>query len=170
LQGAEVNGEFNQCQAPQLFSQALSPHQNQLVSRSQGKRKLQGLVPNQEGSRELLLPHKDWKYLMVKVIIIDAEKKEVRLADISSELSELQRIVKGYIELALRWPNKDILYVDEEGLCKDYQYGFHINGRQFVGNGVVTGLKGSAQVDVVSTLEEIRDSVKFLSKVEPQNN
>lgn len=97
----------------------------------------------------------------MKVIIIDAEKKDVRVEDIENKLSELQKAVGGYIEIGYRFPNKDILYVDEEGLFKGYLFGFEIDGRKFVGNGIIAGLKKSVVVDTVSDVEDIKKTIKF---------
>jgi hypothetical protein len=101
----------------------------------------------------------------MKVIIIDSEKKEIRVEKMGNLLSTLQKVVGGYIELALRFPNEDALYVDEEGLLKNYLVGFEIDGRRFVGNGVITGLKKSQMVNAFSNVGEIRKMVMFYTIV-----
>lgn len=86
------------------------------------------------------------------------EKKiEVRLEVVNLDL--LQGYVNGYIEAV--HPDSispaDVLYVDEEGLFKDYDYGFIIDGQRILGNGVIVGPdKNRRVVDSLTNLEDIK--------------
>jgi hypothetical protein len=77
----------------------------------------------------------------IKVIFINARKREIELVEIENRLEPLQNLVQGYIECAFRLPNGDELFVNEEGLLKDFAFGFKIAGghQPFLGNGVVVG-------------------------------
>jgi hypothetical protein len=55
-------------------------------------------------------------------------------------LKDMQAHVGGYIELAQRFPQGDVLYVDEEGLLKNYKTAFRLPSSQwFMGNGLICG-------------------------------
>lgn len=105
---------------------------------------------------------------MVKVIIIDSAKKEIREALVENKLEVFQEIVGGYIEQASRSLNGDILYVDEDGIYRDYQTGFFFRenfDQRLLGDGVITGLdKEGNTVDVVTTVEIVKNQVKFFDK------
>jgi hypothetical protein len=106
---------------------------------------------------------------MLRVIIIDAQKKEVREETISADghgLEGLQNIVGGLIEAAFR-TDKDVLYVDEEGLLKAYNYGFSFIGAPqalYAGNGVMAGIGEDGETAACTeSLEAVRSKVIFHS-------
>ena len=74
----------------------------------------------------------------MRALFINAEAKTVTEID-GSTLEGLQKCVGGYIETAMALPTKDTLFVDEDGLSKNYAFGFVLLGMPFVGNGVVVG-------------------------------
>lgn len=85
-----------------------------------------------------------------------------------SGLADLKRMVGGYIECAKHWPNGDVLYVDEEGMLKNYAYGFEIEGghQPFFGNGVLVGRElghdTADTADPTVTLGELAQQIEFL--------
>lgn len=105
-----------------------------------------------------------------KIIVIDSKNKKVYESNYK-EVSDLQKIVGGYIELAHEI-NKgdsinDIVFVNDEGLLCEPRYFFTIKGgyQPFAGNGVVVGtnIKNGKSINVQSTLEEIENNVSFFS-------
>jgi hypothetical protein len=76
----------------------------------------------------------------MKAIWINAESRSMELVEYQG-LADLQRMVGGYIEVAHRFGNGDILFVDEEGLGKDPKAWIIVIGahQPFAGNGVITG-------------------------------
>lgn len=104
-----------------------------------------------------------------KVIIIDAEKKQV-YESTSKGLPDLQKVVGGYIELAheiqIKGDLSDSIYVNDEGLFGAKHF-FEFKGahQPFAGNGVVVGtdLDSGETTDVQSSLNDIKSKVKFLS-------
>lgn len=83
-------------------------------------------------------------------------------------LEDLQTLVGGYIECAYRYPNGDVLYVDEEGLFKQVDHWFAIPERTdqpFAGNGVLVGPERGPDTvetfDPVHTVEQLRRKVAF---------
>lgn len=83
-----------------------------------------------------------------------------------SELEDLQARVSGYIELAHRFDNQDVLFVNEEGLLHNPQHFFTIPGghQPFAGNGIIVGtnpMKPEDSGDAKTDLEELKKSVQF---------
>lgn len=90
---------------------------------------------------------------------------EVMIEDKHS-LDILQKLVGGYIEVAVRLDNQDVIYVDEEGLLKKYEVFFEYEGahQPFAGNGVMVGTNSKgADVDCKTTLEELKAKIAFYS-------
>lgn len=78
----------------------------------------------------------------MKAIKLTADSRTVTEVDIPNTIEALWEHVGGYIELALRFPNGDVLYVDEEGLIKGGPKTFQVwedEQRIFAGNGVIVG-------------------------------
>ena len=103
----------------------------------------------------------------MKAILIDAKNQQVRYDDNKGQLEDLYRVMGvDMIEIAEHWKNGDTLYVDEEGLINGTDYGFEINGHQYVGNGLIYGLDVSSENGngpVVSKVEDLQ--VKFFKLV-----
>lgn len=75
---------------------------------------------------------------------INAEKMEITEVQIDREnsLADLQEKAGGPIQLCHEFSDGSVCFVDENGLMKDYTYGFKIIGSRhefFVGNGIVVG-------------------------------
>jgi hypothetical protein len=79
----------------------------------------------------------------MRALHIDAaarQVREVQLPDRGSQIKALHALVGGYIEVAHRFPNGDVMFVDEEGLLKGPEHFFDIGAHQpFAGNGVIVG-------------------------------
>jgi len=100
---------------------------------------------------------------MRKAIHINAEAKTISICEIQS-LEDMQALVGGYIEPVhyTKGLGQAQLYVNEEGLYKDYKYGFSIDGYGFVGNGFITcGVK-----DVDVSVQDITPRVVWLGEKE----
>jgi Domain of unknown function (DUF3846) len=103
----------------------------------------------------------------MKVFLIDSLHKKVTEIKIKDEnnLKEFQDLVGGRIEVGAYLPNGDVVYVNEEGLYGQLLTFFSV-GKSFplTGKGIVvgTGSEGDSKTPI-STLEEVINSVKFLS-------
>jgi hypothetical protein len=106
--------------------------------------------------------------MMIKVIVIDPFKNEIREDSYDGSLEGLYKL--GNFELFDVGPtfeNGDSVYVDDEGLLKDNQEFFVMAGYQqpLAGIGVVIGTDEEGEsVDCKSSLEEIKNKVMFVSK------
>jgi hypothetical protein len=83
-------------------------------------------------------------------------------------LSDLQRMVGGYIEIIHCWDNGDVIFGDEEGLLKGLTTWFRLEGydRPFAGNAVVVGAEDeddSATADPTITLDQLTAIVTFIT-------
>lgn len=113
----------------------------------------------------------------MRAIYVDAEKREVREVELEhghrrdvagrgAHLRDLQRLVGGFITIALVLGNGDTLYVDDEGLLKSPENFFYIaaTGQPFAGNGVLVGpaTRGGYDSAALSTLDAVRAAVTFI--------
>lgn len=108
----------------------------------------------------------------MKALWINSEKQEITVVDYAG-LTDLQRMVGGYIEVGMSWPNGDVLFVDEEGLLKPKAHWFMIEGNRqpLGGNGIVVGREDydkatdkETQLDVATTVEQLTPQVRFLTR------
>lgn len=76
----------------------------------------------------------------MKALWIRADKRTVEEADYVS-LSDLQRMVGGTLCVAHRFDNKDVVFVDDDGMMKRSNEFFILMGghQPFCGNGVLVG-------------------------------
>jgi len=104
----------------------------------------------------------------MKSIFIDAKNQQVSYVENKGQLEDLYRIMEvEMIQIAEHWKNGDTLYVDEEGLINGTNFGFEINGNQYVGNGLIYGLSLDDPGGNGSALTRIEDlKIKFF-KLEP---
>jgi uncharacterized protein DUF3846 len=103
----------------------------------------------------------------MKAYWINATAQTISAVEYSG-LADLHRMIDGYIELAKMWPDRTVLYVDEEGLFKQRTAWFSIAGKSepLAGNGVVVGPEigdSAATADPGLTLEALRGEVRFLT-------
>lgn len=108
---------------------------------------------------------------MMRAILIDAAARTITEIDIEkgadSGAHALERAIGCDIfQMAMNYPNGDVLYVDEEGLLKPAPHWFRVrSGHQaFAGNGVLLGSDNQGEsVDVKTTLDDLRATVTFMS-------
>jgi hypothetical protein len=99
-----------------------------------------------------------------RAIFIDAKNKSVTEIAIS-QLEDLQSAVEGYIEIGVKFASTDVLFVNEEGLLRGFDYGFYIEGcnQMFIGNGIIVGTTRSGNnADVEISLDAIRARTHFI--------
>jgi hypothetical protein len=115
---------------------------------------------------------------MIKAIYIDAAARDVReitLPDNQNDrLTELQRLVGGYVESAWRTDADDVLWVDEEGMFKAQHAFFRFAPRgdyPLAGNGVMVGRERLdrhgdliGQDDPSWTVDQVRQAVSFVDR------
>lgn len=89
--------------------------------------------------------------------------KEKTVEEVQYEgLPDLQRMVGGPLELAMRWGSGDVLYVDEEGMFKYPDFIIVRDGHQpFAGNGVYVGRETGDTRPPKRTLAEVTAMVSF---------
>ena len=100
----------------------------------------------------------------MKAIMIDAKNRTVDFVNNLGDLSAMYDAIGcEMVQIGEYNPdNGDTLWVDEEGLLKNYQYGFVYNGRQYVGNGIIYGSNiGGDNCSVRGTLEDVIPELLF---------
>jgi hypothetical protein len=97
---------------------------------------------------------------MAKVIFINAQQGKVEEVEVKDVLGDTQALVGGYVQQVpfVRNLSGSNLWVDEEGLCKGYNFGFAMDGHEFSGNGVVSTLSNK---HTKMTLEQVSKRVQF---------
>lgn len=96
---------------------------------------------------------------MPKVIFINAKEQKLEERVVEG-LKDMQGLVGGYIQTVpfIQKLGRDNLVVDEDGLFKNYGYGFWFDGNEFAGDGFVGTLtKG----DTKQTLENLKKRIQF---------
>jgi hypothetical protein len=102
----------------------------------------------------------------IKLLVIDAEKKQIYEKEIDSSLKSMQSIVGGYIECAHNFKNKNEIYVNEEGLFREGTIkGFVVFGahQPFAGSGFVVSVdeKGNF-IDSTMNIKDLEMLVKYV--------
>lgn len=111
------------------------------------------------------------KNLGIRALVIDAANREVREIRLSSneseQLSQAQEIVGGYIESAVRLPNEDTIFVNDEGLLTEPEHFFLVAGypKPLAGNGIIMGAdpETGETANVKTSLETLAKNVSFAS-------
>jgi hypothetical protein len=107
---------------------------------------------------------------MAKAILIDPRDVSVKYVEYEATVDAIQTMIGGYLQLAHVFPSGDVLYVDEEGLCKNLTPGptdkatcFCVHAHQvFAGKGVVVGEdEQGGLTDVKMTVPEILMRTRF---------
>lgn len=103
---------------------------------------------------------------MLKIIFIDARKKEISILRLEGNvLSECQRLVEGYIQSVYNIDEGNEIYADEDGLMKNYRYGFsllHNPAQIYVGNGIVMRHnKEGEEIDTNVSVKMLKMVVRF---------
>jgi hypothetical protein len=103
----------------------------------------------------------------MKAIFIDAKNRQISYNDNKGQLEDLYRILEvDMVQIAEYWDNGDTLWVDEEGLINGTDFGFQINGKQYVGNGLIYGTNRENPENHDSALTDIKAlKIKFFKLV-----
>ena len=67
----------------------------------------------------------------MKVLLVEPNEAP-RITEVENELTVLQALVGGYIEVITPWPDPVLLVCDEEGLYKDTPWNRGIKGSFFL--------------------------------------
>ena len=96
---------------------------------------------------------------------IDATNRTVEVVKIQQpgRLQEYYKLIGcDLVEAGARLPNEDCIYIDEEGLLVDNEFGFLVNGQPLMGNGVWIGTtEGGRDRAPRTTLEAARAAIQF---------
>lgn len=114
-----------------------------------------------------------------RAYFIDSARREI--TEVGWEaISDLHKMLGGYIETAMQFRNGDVIYVDDEGLLKSQQHFFAVwsmrSDQAFAGHGVLVGREeegpqfpgGFTVHDPRTSLAEIKRLVSFHSIAEMQ--
>jgi len=102
----------------------------------------------------------------MKAIKIDAAKRKVIEIEIIG-LTDMQEAVGGLIEVGHYFPGSpDVIYVDEEGLLKNPEHFFMIEGEteMLAGNGLIVGTNRltGASANCITPIEYIKKQVMWM--------
>jgi hypothetical protein len=76
----------------------------------------------------------------MKAIFINAKEQTVSIIDSKGQLEDLYLTLGvNMVEIGMYYENGDTLWVDEEGLINGTDFGFQLDGREYVGNGLIFG-------------------------------
>jgi hypothetical protein len=103
----------------------------------------------------------------MKAIFIDAKNRQVSIVENKGQLEDKYLTLNvNMVEIGRYYPNGDTLWVDEEGLINGTDYGFILDGIEFVGNGLIYGTnRENPELDAsaVTPLERIK--VEFFTLI-----
>lgn len=103
----------------------------------------------------------------MKAIFINAKEQSVSVIDTKAQLEDLYNILGvDMVEIGKYWENGDTLWVDEEGLINGTDFGFQIDGIDFVGNGLILGtnrMNPEAHDSAVTKVEKLK--LKFFKLI-----
>jgi hypothetical protein len=103
----------------------------------------------------------------MKGIFIDAKNRQVTYVNTKAQLEDLYLILGvNMVEIGKYWENGDTLWVDEEGLINGTDFGFQVQGLEFLGNGLILGTNRMNPEAHDSALTKIEDlKLKFFELV-----
>lgn len=92
----------------------------------------------------------------MRAIFINAKEQTVSYVENKGQLEDLYLTLGvDMVEIGRYYPNGETLWVDEEGLINGTDFGFQLDGIDYVGNGLIYGtnrmnpeLKDSALTDI----------------------
>jgi hypothetical protein len=114
---------------------------------------------------------------MSRAILIDPEACELSYVDLppppeSSE--EIHRLIGNWFESAWMWPDKTVLYVDDEGLITPHDHFFRFllrsDGQPLAGKGVIVGAEIiDKEGDWIGNrdampIESVQDQIRWLTR------
>ena len=99
----------------------------------------------------------------MKAIFIDAKNQQVSIIDTKAQLEDKYLLLNvNMVEIGKYYENGDTLWVDEEGLINGTDFGFQLDGVDFMGNGLILGTnRENPELDAsaVTPLEKLK--IKF---------
>ncbi len=100
----------------------------------------------------------------MRVIKIDAENKGMYDIEIGDEWQDISKALHQKAEYfqPVRFRDDIDLIVDEEGLFKNYGFGFKVNGVPFFGNGLLISTQGEEYVDVYAKANDIEIDLQYV--------
>lgn len=100
----------------------------------------------------------------MRAIKIDAENSKMYDITIGEGWKEIPKALHEKAEYfqPVRFTDNTDLIVDEEGLFKDYGFGFKVNGVPFVGNGILLSVAGEDYTDVYTDADSIDIDLEFV--------
>jgi hypothetical protein len=108
----------------------------------------------------------------MRALLINTDDKTITEVHISEDnfLDDLYSLIQcNMVEAPYYFPNRDTIYIDEEGLFNERDTGFSIKGATgfiLVGFAVVLGSDDNGgDTDCKSTIEDIKKSIVFLGDV-----
>ena len=76
----------------------------------------------------------------MKAIFIDAKNRKVSINENKGQLEDKYLILDvNMVQIGRYWDNGNTLWVDEEGLIIGTEYGFQLDGIEYMGNGLIYG-------------------------------
>lgn len=106
-----------------------------------------------------------------RVLIIDAEKREIREGEVST-LEDMQKLVGGYICRGLTLENGDEIFVNDDGLLLSPEHFFYYEGAHmpFALNGYVTGeaTASGRTTHAKMDLEALKAKITFMDRNDVQ--
>ena len=76
----------------------------------------------------------------MKAIFIDAKNQQVSIIETKAQLEDKYLILNvNMVEIGKYYENGDTLWVDEEGLINGTDFGFQLDGIDYMGNGLILG-------------------------------
>lgn len=76
----------------------------------------------------------------MKAIFIDAKNQTVSYVTNKGQLEDKYLVLGvNMVEIGRYYPNGDTLWVDEEGLINNTDFGFSLDGVEYMGNGLIYG-------------------------------
>jgi len=97
----------------------------------------------------------------MKAIFIDAKNAQIKEIDHSGKLEDIYKTI-GVRHIEAVFFGKDHIYVDEEGRINGTSFGFHVNGIEIYGNGLLLGDDGKGdEADHTSDINRVEESIDW---------
>jgi len=116
---------------------------------------------------------------MAKAYWINSTAKTVTEVEYNS-VEDMRNFIGGFLTLAYRHDNEDVLYVDDLGLYKDVPYFFYFYrpDQALAGNGLLVGKEvevedhpnGYITLDPAMSIEQFRELVMFIIDIDELAN
>ena len=103
----------------------------------------------------------------MKAIFINAKEQTVSYVENKGQLEDLYLTLGvDMVEIGRYYPNGETLWVDEEGLINGTDYGFQLDGIDYMGNGLIYGtnrMNPELKDSTITKIENIK--VKFFQLI-----